>query len=616
MSTTTFGKYVVMRLLGRGGMGEVYLARDSILGRKVAIKNIYPHLISDRGFEKRFRREAKLIASLRHPHIVQLYDFDVVHDAMFMVMEYLDGGTLKERLTKLVSRGDIMPFGETARLMAALGGALDYAHAQGAIHRDIKPANILFTSGGDPVLSDFGIAKFLGESMQVSASSDVIGTPAYMSPEQAASKPVDARSDVYSFGVVLYEMVAGRVPFQGDTPTAVLLQHLTTYPPSPCQFNPHISVAVEAVILKALAKPPDNRFDSAGDLARAFEQALHGTAPVQCGDVDLLVPTIREEKKIVPPPLGVIEQSPTPVPSTTPTPSTAPSSATATPVPSSTASQMQSLDANVTPAQVRRRLPTSDKVAFGLIGCLLISLCVIATGGLSLFGSQGWIGSMLGVNAPATASPQPTQTLAVSQTPTTLAVPTAIRTPLLARACPWADGQIVFFDNFENQRMGWAMEENTKYENGEYHISLAVTNTLQFAYAKSGEFGTRYRVETHARRLSTDTDNDYGLIFARQDPVYFIFRITDTGTFRVSKKNDTQWSHLTAWTNTSLVKSGGLNAIGLRVEGTRMTVCLNGQALTTLSDPDLKAGRTGMLAGTTDQPTHVHFEDFAIWKLE
>ena len=160
------------------------------------------------------------------------------------------------------------------------------------------------------------------------------------------------------------------------------------------------------------------------------------------------------------------------------------------------------------------------------------------------------------------------------------------------------------------------MEDNTKYENGEYHISLAVTNTLQFAYAKAGDLGTRYRVETHARCLSTDADNDYGLIFARQDPVYFIFRITDTGTFRVSKKNDTQWSHLTAWTNTSLVKSGGLNAIGLRVEGIRMTVCLNGQALTTLSDPDLKAGRTGMLAGTTDQPTHVHFEDFAIWKLE
>lgn len=278
MLPESFGKYAVLQRLGHGGMAEVYEAYDPNLDRRVAIKVIHAHLALDPDFGERFHREARLVASLRHPHIVQVHDFDAAHDQPYMVMEYLDGGTLKDRLSQLQSRGETMPLAEVKRLLEAIASALDYAHAQGAVHRDIKPANILFTANGEPVLTDFGIAKLLGELTQMSATGSVIGTPVYMSPEQAASRPVDKRSDIYSLGVILYELTAGRAPFAGESPTAVMMKHLNEPPPPPRRFNPSLPQAVEGVILRALAKDPAQRYATAGDLARAFTAALSGDA--------------------------------------------------------------------------------------------------------------------------------------------------------------------------------------------------------------------------------------------------------------------------------------------------------------------------------------------------
>lgn len=298
MSTLTFGKYIVTKTLGRGGMAEVYLARDPVLERYVAIKVIYPHLAADPGFEERFRREAKLVAALRHAHIVQLHDFDVAANQPFMVMEYLGGGSLKDRLVTLRGRGTTMPLAEIAHILEPIASALDYAHAYGTIHRDVKPANILFTSNGDPVLSDFGIAKIVGEAAQISITGTTIGSPAYMSPEQADNKSVDARSDLYSLGVVVYEMASGRVPFHGDSPTAVLMQHITASPPPPRQFNANIPEPVQAVILKALAKDPAARFVSATELARAFCAALQGHALVSDKASATGAPTLVEQSSV------------------------------------------------------------------------------------------------------------------------------------------------------------------------------------------------------------------------------------------------------------------------------------------------------------------------------
>lgn len=271
----SFGRYVVTRRLGRGGMAEVYEANDPLLNRQVAIKVIYAHLASQEGFDQRFRREAQLVASLRHPHIVQLYDFGIENEQPFMVMEYLNGGTLHDRLAQHSQRNP-MPLSEAATLLTKLASALDYAHERDAIHRDIKSSNIMFTAEGEPVLTDFGIAKILSDAAQLSATGSVMGSPAYMAPEQAAGEPVDARSDLYALGVVLYEMVCGRVPFQGDSPTAVMMQHITQPPPPPSQFNPQLPPAAEAVIQKALAKDPAARFSKVSDMARAFQAAVSG----------------------------------------------------------------------------------------------------------------------------------------------------------------------------------------------------------------------------------------------------------------------------------------------------------------------------------------------------
>jgi serine/threonine protein kinase len=273
MAIDSIGKYVNLKSIGHGGMAEVYQGLDLILDRRVAIKVILPHLASEPSFEERFQREARLVASLRHPNIVQIYEFDVQDNQPYMVMEYLPGGSLQDMLRQYHTLGKRMPLPEIITLLEHLAKALDFAHAKGAVHRDIKPANILFSLHEDPVIVDFGIAKILDESIQLTGTGGVVGSPHYMSPEQASSIPITKTSDIYSFGVVLYEMAVGRVPFRGDSITGVLMQHLTDPPPPPRQLNPNLSPAVESVILKALAKKPADRYASAGALIAALKQA-------------------------------------------------------------------------------------------------------------------------------------------------------------------------------------------------------------------------------------------------------------------------------------------------------------------------------------------------------
>ncbi len=261
-------------------MATVYAAQEPILDRLVAIKVIHPHLADEVGFADRFRQEARLVAGLRHSNIIKLHDFDILDGQHFMVMEYLEGGTLQARLKTSRQRNELIPLGEAARLLAEIGSALDYAHQRGAIHRDIKPANILFSTQTEPVVTDFGIAKLLTESIQISVTGGVIGTPVYMAPEQASGGTVDGRSDLYALGVIAFEMTTGRVPFQGDTPTAVMMQHLTAPPPPLRTINPNLPEGLERVILRCLAKNPQERFESASDFATAFGAALRGE-PIQ-----------------------------------------------------------------------------------------------------------------------------------------------------------------------------------------------------------------------------------------------------------------------------------------------------------------------------------------------
>ena len=265
------GRYRVLEPLGSGGMARVYRAYHPQLDRYVAIKVLRSDLADEEEFLARFRREAQSVANLRHPNIVQVFDFDVQDEVYFMVMELLEGDTLKARLNDYRLRGETMPTGDRVRIVLDGLDGLAYAHSEGMIHRDLKPANLMLTGRGQAVLTDFGIAQIVGGT-QYTASGALMGTLNYMAPEQGLQKG-DARSDLYSMGIVLYEMFTGRPPFDADTPLAILLKHLNDPLPLPRSLNPSIPEPFERIMLKALCKRPEDRYQTAAEMARALRAA-------------------------------------------------------------------------------------------------------------------------------------------------------------------------------------------------------------------------------------------------------------------------------------------------------------------------------------------------------
>jgi serine/threonine protein kinase len=268
----TLGKYLILEPLGRGGMARVYRAYHPQLDRYVAIKALRSDLVEEEGFLARFRHEAQAVAALRHPNIVQVLDFDVQDDVYHMVMELLEGDTLKTRLNDYRMRGEQMPLGEMVRILLDVLDGLAYAHSEGMIHRDVKPANIMLTKRGQVVITDFGIAQIIGGTRHT-ASGALMGTLNYMAPEQGLKGHSDARSDIYSLGIVFYEMLTQRTPFDADTPLAILMKHLNDPLPLPRQIDSTIPKAFERIVLKALAKHPEDRYQSAEEMAQALHEA-------------------------------------------------------------------------------------------------------------------------------------------------------------------------------------------------------------------------------------------------------------------------------------------------------------------------------------------------------
>ena len=280
----TLGVYRVVSPLGKGGMAEVYKGYQPSLDRYVALKILAPHLALDPAFQERFQREATAVARLRHPSIVQVFDFGVMDQITYMVMEYVGGPTLKERLRTLARENRSLAREEMLAIAGCVAAGLDHAHARGMVHRDVKPANILlrdasyhlprFATEPYAVLTDFGVVKML-EGIQVTATGTTLGTPDYMSPEQAQGKEVAQSSDIYSLAVVVYEMLVGRLPFTAETPIAVLLKHMMDEPPLPHEIRPDLPLGVDRVIQKALAKDPEQRYSSAGEFVSALSAVLN-----------------------------------------------------------------------------------------------------------------------------------------------------------------------------------------------------------------------------------------------------------------------------------------------------------------------------------------------------
>ena len=274
-------RYELGEPLGRGGMAEVLEGRDLRLGRRVAVKILRPDLAKDPAFQSRFRREAQSAASLNHPNIVAVYDTgeDILGDESasvvvpYIVMEYVDGQTLRQ----LLASGRRLLPERALEITAGVLAALDYSHRHGIVHRDIKPANVMLTRTGDVKVMDFGIARALADaSATMTAASAVMGTAQYLSPEQARGEVVDARSDLYSTGCLLYELLTGRPPFTGDSPVSVAYQHVSENPLPPSQVDPAVPPALDALVMKSLAKSPDDRYQTAADFRSDVERAIAG----------------------------------------------------------------------------------------------------------------------------------------------------------------------------------------------------------------------------------------------------------------------------------------------------------------------------------------------------
>lgn len=253
--------FKILKTLGRGGMAQVYLGMQESMDREVAIKVMLPQLLVDPSFGDRFLREARIAAKLAHPHIVAVIDVGVAGDYYYMAMEYHPGGDLKGRIRKGLGHKDAI------RIMKEIASALDYANSQGFVHRDIKPDNILFSRSGSAVLSDFGIARAANSGTQLTATGSVVGTPHYMSPEQAQGKPVDGRADLYSLGVMFYQMLVGKVPFEGDSAMSIGIKHIRD--PIP-QLPDHLA-KYQTFLDKLLAKDPDERWQTGADVVRTLE---------------------------------------------------------------------------------------------------------------------------------------------------------------------------------------------------------------------------------------------------------------------------------------------------------------------------------------------------------
>jgi len=267
MTPEKIGRYEIKGELGRGGMATVYRGYDPSFEREVAIKVLPREFLHDPQFHDRFKREIKTIAALEHPAIVPVYDVGDEDGVPYFVMRYMPGGSLSQWIEK-----GKFSLEDAARIIERVSSALAYAHKHGVVHRDLKPDNILFDNNGDPFISDFGVAKF-SDSTSNMTGSGIIGTPAYMSPEQAQGEPVDNRSDIYGLGVIIFQMLSGHQPYEATTPMGLAVKHITDPVPDILSANPDLPRSTDTIIKTAMAKNRDERYPSATDLANAMNQA-------------------------------------------------------------------------------------------------------------------------------------------------------------------------------------------------------------------------------------------------------------------------------------------------------------------------------------------------------
>lgn len=425
----TIGGYEILRLLGQGGMARVYLARQQSMNRFVALKMLPQQYLNDDTYLQRFEREIKIVSQLEHRNIIPVYDYGEYEGVPYIVMRYMPSGSVDDLL-----RNGALSLDKTLSIVSQIAPALDYAHTRDVLHRDLKPGNVLLDDDGGAFITDFGIARITNTGFSPITTQGVVGTPSYMSPEQAQGKPLDGRSDVYSLGVMLFEMATGRRPFEHEAAYSIAVMQVTTPPPMPRSLNPQLPSSVESVILRALRKNPDDRYQTALSLSEALKMAIERPETGHDTEPSMKKPSLSPQ----PAPVQPLIVQPAPIPSPVSPQPIQPAMQPATPPPYQTGAQSSIAPTPAYRPGIRSRLkskrapnPFQGILMGGLVGCglllimIVVGLVAASAAGLLPFGADS-------TPAGGTRDPQSSinDTPAPDASPTLHASPTATLSPL------------------------------------------------------------------------------------------------------------------------------------------------------------------------------------------
>lgn len=573
----TFGAYTVTGFLGRGGMATVYKGYHAALDRNVAIKVMAADMLEDENFLKRFGNEARLLAKLQHPHILPIYDFGEADTVPYIVMPLMND-SLKDRLKP----AEPMTLEDALRILTAIGQALDFAHTQGVLHRDVKPNNVLFDQHDNPFLADFGIARAMQASRGLTGTG-ILGTLEYMSPEQARGDALDGRSDVYSFGIMAHQMLTGHLAFSSTTPAGMLFKHISEPPRPPREFNPALPATVDQILLKVLAKDPNQRYQTASEFTKALREAHAGV--VSHTPTAQVISALTREVDTPPPPPAYTP----PVAQRFPTGNTNPPITAPPPT-------------HTQPASPNAYMPW-------LIGCGVLALL----GCLGLGGTALLAPALLGLGEP-TATERPTQRPSATPTPRRpTATPRPTFTPRATEASnnnssPSSEAGV--FELFRDNANGWSIDpqdgdasvETFSIANGVLRWEIEAKRDLvsfnspdsDANYWKNGEVMADFEI------ASGPDDATVGLLIRYVDADnYYIFNVSPgTQKYSFYARVDDEWQTLIDYTKSSAINRSGNNRLRARVDGETITLEVNGEVVNVLNDSTITESGYGGVAVT------------------
>jgi serine/threonine protein kinase len=579
------GSYRIIDQIGQGGMATIYKAYQPSMDRTVAVKVLPSQLASSREFTQRFQQEAHIIARLEHPHILPVFDYGESNGVTYLVMRYLDAGTLKDKM----EADRPLPLDEIDRIFTQLADALSYAHSHGVVHRDLKPSNVLVDLQGNLFLTDFGFAKWLeSASPRLTQTDAIMGTPAYISPEQAQAAEVDQRSDIYSFGIILYEMVTGRVPFVADTPLAVIFKHVSDPLPLPSTLKPDISEAIERVILKALAKNPEDRFATVSEFESAWKRALEETRSSQ------RVP----ETVISSPPHTSASEPIHPAP------------AISRPLYDTSVDQPQDRPAMAPTAASRTR-----GRAGWVIGCLVSACALFSIAGVSVF-VLNWDGFSVSTTSPETL--QPTQT-AIPTQPTNTPSPTEMTVH--------TTGEIILEDDFSDDNIWGILDSTTasiQYDGNALRMKLFEPNWSVWSTPNSDIY-ENVHLETTAYNNDGEASTAFGIICYQQELTgsYYYVVMTPAGEYAIAKasegNDDVFLTNNDQWAFSDLIERDAPSyRVGVDCGYGMFVLYVGGQLIDIAYDETYANGGVGLIlwSGEEVSSADVTYDDFIIKSLE